>query len=97
MRVLTKTPECAIRGVAMIVVEPVPVHRTAVLTRGNFRHGDDAVIPHWTAPGFPEGDLLESSGSPRKLVLAKAGTGGHRLAALDEGTHLLRRPDPFGP
>ena len=26
----------------MIVVEPVPVHRTAVLTRGNFRADDDA-------------------------------------------------------
>jgi 2,4-dienoyl-CoA reductase-like NADH-dependent reductase (Old Yellow Enzyme family) len=32
-------------GAAMIVVEPVPVHRTAVLTRGNFRHNDDAVVP----------------------------------------------------
>lgn len=32
-------------GAAMIVVEPVPAHRTAVLTRGNFRPGDDAVIP----------------------------------------------------
>jgi 2,4-dienoyl-CoA reductase-like NADH-dependent reductase (Old Yellow Enzyme family) len=31
-------------GVAMIVVEPMPVHRTGVLTRGNFRHDDDAVI-----------------------------------------------------
>ena len=39
--------ERAIGGAAMIVVEPVPVHRTAVLTRGNFRHGDDAVIPHF--------------------------------------------------
>jgi 2,4-dienoyl-CoA reductase-like NADH-dependent reductase (Old Yellow Enzyme family) len=29
----------------MIVVEPMPVHPTAVLTRGNFRHADDAVIP----------------------------------------------------
>lgn len=29
----------------MIVVEPVPVHATAVLTRGNFLHSDDAVIP----------------------------------------------------
>ena len=29
----------------MIVVEPVPVHRTAVLTRGNFRADDDSVIP----------------------------------------------------
>jgi 2,4-dienoyl-CoA reductase-like NADH-dependent reductase (Old Yellow Enzyme family)/pyruvate/2-oxoglutarate dehydrogenase complex dihydrolipoamide dehydrogenase (E3) component len=37
--------ERAIGGAAMIVVEPVPVHRTAVLTRGNFRHDDDAVIP----------------------------------------------------
>ena len=32
-------------GAAMIVVEPVPVHATAVLTRGNFRPDDDAVIP----------------------------------------------------
>ena len=39
--------ERAMGGAAMIVVEPVPVHRTAVLTRGNFRHGDDAVIPHF--------------------------------------------------
>jgi 2,4-dienoyl-CoA reductase-like NADH-dependent reductase (Old Yellow Enzyme family)/pyruvate/2-oxoglutarate dehydrogenase complex dihydrolipoamide dehydrogenase (E3) component len=31
-------------GAGMIVVEPMPVHATAVLTRGNFRHGDDAVI-----------------------------------------------------
>ncbi len=37
--------ERALGGAAMIVVEPVPVHRTAVLTRGNFRHDDDAVIP----------------------------------------------------
>ncbi|HEV8282636.1 MAG TPA: FAD-dependent oxidoreductase [Candidatus Limnocylindrales bacterium] len=37
--------ERAIGGASMIVVEPVPVHRTAVLTRGNFRHDDDAVIP----------------------------------------------------
>ena len=37
--------ERAIGGVGMIVVEPVPVHRTAVLTRGNFRHDDDAIIP----------------------------------------------------
>lgn len=36
-------------GAAMIVVEPVPVHATAVLTRGNFRHGDDGVIPGFRA------------------------------------------------
>lgn len=34
-------------GAAMIVVEPVPVHRTAVLTRGNFLAEDDAIIPHF--------------------------------------------------
>ena len=34
-------------GVGMIVVEPVPVHRTAVLTRGNFRHSTDEIIPHF--------------------------------------------------
>ncbi|NVO05974.1 MAG: FAD-dependent oxidoreductase, partial [Rhodoferax sp.] len=31
-------------GAGMIVVEPVPVHRTAVLTRGNILHSDDAII-----------------------------------------------------
>lgn len=34
-------------GAAMIVVEPVPVHKTAVLTRGNFLHDDDGIIPHF--------------------------------------------------
>jgi 2,4-dienoyl-CoA reductase-like NADH-dependent reductase (Old Yellow Enzyme family) len=32
-------------GAAMIVVEPVPVHATGVLTRGNFLHSDDSIIP----------------------------------------------------
>ncbi len=33
-------------GAAMIVVEPMPVHRTSVLTRGNFRPGsDDVIVP----------------------------------------------------
>lgn len=36
-------------GAAMIVVEPMPVHATAVLTRGNFRHDDDGVIPAFRA------------------------------------------------
>jgi 2,4-dienoyl-CoA reductase-like NADH-dependent reductase (Old Yellow Enzyme family)/pyruvate/2-oxoglutarate dehydrogenase complex dihydrolipoamide dehydrogenase (E3) component len=31
-------------GAAMIVVEPVPVHRAAVLTRGNFRAQSDDII-----------------------------------------------------
>ena len=37
--------ERAMGGAAMIVVEPMPVHPAAVLTRGNFAHSDDAVIP----------------------------------------------------
>lgn len=32
-------------GAAMIVAEPVPVHPTGVLTRGNYRCQDDAIIP----------------------------------------------------
>ena len=39
--------ERALGGAGMIVVEPVPVHATAVLTRGNFLPDDDAVIPHF--------------------------------------------------
>ncbi len=39
--------ERAIGGAAMIVVEPMPVHAAAVLTRGNFRHSSDDVIPHF--------------------------------------------------
>lgn len=39
--------ERAIGGAAMIVVEPMPVHGSAVLTRANFRHSDDSVIPHF--------------------------------------------------
>lgn len=34
-------------GAAMIVVEPVPVHRTGVLTRGNFLAETDDIIPHF--------------------------------------------------
>ncbi len=37
--------ERVLGGAGMVVVEPVPVHRTAVLTRGNFRHDDDAIVP----------------------------------------------------
>jgi 2,4-dienoyl-CoA reductase-like NADH-dependent reductase (Old Yellow Enzyme family) len=39
--------ERAVGGAGMIVVEPVPVHPTAVLTRGNFRVDDDSVVPHF--------------------------------------------------
>ncbi|MFM2356830.1 MAG: hypothetical protein RLZZ528_2566 [Pseudomonadota bacterium] len=37
--------ERALGGAAMIVAEPVPAHRTGVLTRGNFLHGTDDIIP----------------------------------------------------
>jgi 2,4-dienoyl-CoA reductase-like NADH-dependent reductase (Old Yellow Enzyme family) len=39
--------ERAIGGAGMIVIEPMPVHAAAVLTRRNFRHSDDLVIPHF--------------------------------------------------
>ncbi|ANK88972.1 MULTISPECIES: oxidoreductase [unclassified Rhizobium] len=39
--------ERAIGGAGMIVVEPMPVHPAAILTRGNFRPGDDSVVPHF--------------------------------------------------
>ena len=34
-------------GAGMIVVEPMPAHRTGVLTRGNFLHETDELIPHF--------------------------------------------------
>ena len=34
-------------GAAMLVIEPMPVHQAAVLTRGNFRNSTDEVIPHF--------------------------------------------------
>lgn len=39
--------ERALGGAAMIVVEPMPVHASAVLTRGNFLHSSDEVIPYF--------------------------------------------------
>lgn len=39
--------ERALGGAAMIVTEPVPVHRTGVLTRGNMLHSTDEIIPHF--------------------------------------------------
>jgi 2,4-dienoyl-CoA reductase-like NADH-dependent reductase (Old Yellow Enzyme family) len=43
-------------GAAMIVAEPMPVHRTGVLTRGNFRHSSDSVISHFRAITEPVRD-----------------------------------------
>lgn len=37
--------ERAMGGAAMLVIEPMPVHLAAVLTRGNFKHNSDEVIP----------------------------------------------------
>ncbi len=39
--------ERALGGAAMVVCEPVPAHRTGVLTRGNIAHDSDAIIPHF--------------------------------------------------
>ena len=48
-RVAAYLAERALGGAAMVVSEPVPVHRTGVLTRGNYRAGDDAIIPGFRA------------------------------------------------
>ncbi len=53
--------ERAIGGVGMIVCEPMPVHRTTVLTRGNFLPGTDAVIDPFrkiTEPVRAEGAVI---------------------------------------
>ncbi|MDZ4308958.1 MAG: FAD-dependent oxidoreductase [Cypionkella sp.] len=39
--------ERALGGAGMIVTEPVPAHRTGVLTRGNMLHESDEIIPHF--------------------------------------------------
>ena len=41
--------ERALGGAGMIVTEPLPAHGTGVLTRGNMRHGDDAIIAPFRA------------------------------------------------
>jgi 2,4-dienoyl-CoA reductase-like NADH-dependent reductase (Old Yellow Enzyme family)/thioredoxin reductase len=48
-------------GAAMLVIEPMPVHPAAVLTRGNFRNSTDEVIPHFrkiTEAVHAEGALI---------------------------------------
>jgi 2,4-dienoyl-CoA reductase-like NADH-dependent reductase (Old Yellow Enzyme family)/thioredoxin reductase len=45
----------------MLVIEPMPVHPAAVLTRGNFRNSTDEVIPHFrkiTEAVHAEGALI---------------------------------------
>ena len=39
--------ERAMGGAAMLVIEPIPFHAAAVLTRGNFKNSSDEVIPHF--------------------------------------------------
>jgi 2,4-dienoyl-CoA reductase-like NADH-dependent reductase (Old Yellow Enzyme family)/thioredoxin reductase len=53
--------ERAMGGAAMLVIEPMPVHPAAVLTRGNFRNSTDEVIPHFrkiTEAVHAEGALI---------------------------------------
>lgn len=49
-------------GAAMIVTEPVPIHPSGVLTRGNYRCQDDAIIP-----GFQK--ITESVKSEGSVIL----------------------------
>lgn len=64
--------ERAIGGAAMIVVEPMPVHAAAVLTRGNFRHSDDSVIPHFRKVT----DAIKSNGAVAIQQLYHVGANG---------------------
>ena len=53
--------ERALGGAGMLVIEPMPVHPAAVLTRGNFRNSTDEVIPHFrkiTEAVHAEGALI---------------------------------------
>ncbi len=53
--------ERAMGGAAKLVIEPMPVHPAAVLTRGNFRNSTDEVIPHFrkiTEAVHAEGALI---------------------------------------
>jgi len=53
--------ERAIGGAAMIVIEPMPVHPSAVLTRGNFQNSSNEVIPYFrkiTEKIHDEGSLI---------------------------------------
>jgi 2,4-dienoyl-CoA reductase-like NADH-dependent reductase (Old Yellow Enzyme family) len=58
-RVAAYLAERALGGAAMVVSEPVPVHRTGVLTRGNYRVDDDAVIPGFRAAT----DVVKAAGA----------------------------------
>jgi len=56
--------ERALGGAAMIVTEPVPAHRTGVLTRGNFGAED-----HPTIPGFLK--ITESVRAAGTVIILK--------------------------
>ncbi len=77
--------ERAIGGAAMIVVEPVPVHHSSVLTRGNFRCEDDSVIPSpFVASPMPCVSMARSSSkrsavAPRRALRGRRSMGGGDL------------------
>ena len=50
----------------MIVAEPMPVHRTGVLTRGNFLHSTDEIIPHFRRVTEP----VKEAGAVYEAVIA---------------------------
>ena len=58
-----------------IVAEPMPVHRTGVLTRGNFRHSDDAVIPSFRRIVEPVKDAGNYAFNDMHAAMALVGAG----------------------
>lgn len=78
--------ERAIGGAGMIVCEPMPVHRTTVLTRGNYLPGTDAVIVqqlyHLGAHG--DSDLsFAPHWSPSGQVSYHDSDGSHRITTTE--------------
>ncbi len=77
--------ERALGGAAMIVAEPVPVHRTGVLTRGNFLHslrrGD---------PAFPQDD--RTGDRTRARSSSSSSTTSARMAIPTSASRRTGRP-----
>ena len=90
-------------GAAMIVVEPVPVRASAVLTRGNNLAGSDAVIPGFravTKAVHVEGALVLNNlyhvgqhGDPDNSFMPNLSPSGLPLLHDSDGSHRMSKGD----
>lgn len=79
-------------GAAMVVVEPMPVHPAAVLTRGNFRSCDDSVIEPFRAvnAAIQQHGALATGALPDPAHFQKALPALPALPGLDRGgVHIV--------